>query len=218
MAVECGPSLQLCAVRVTLLDGLGNVSDAEDNSYVSDLLLSMAVNPEIQAGANTILTGGCDCTVADYRGTDKLRRFTFVMGTAAVEPGLEALLIGADVVDDAGDIIGLTWPGPVECGSTVDAVALEFWTKHWVGDAQDPVWPWFHHVYPSTSWQIGPQAFANDFAQPTINGFSRQNLVWGNGPYGDQPVGFDFSRGGYYLTVEDPPTAECGFQHVVPGS
>lgn len=218
MAVECGPSLQLCAVRVTLLDGLGNVAADTDNEYVTDLLMSMAVSPEVQAGANQILTGGCDCTVADYRGTDKLRRFTFSMLTAAVEPGLLALLIGADLVNDGGDIIGWTWPGPVECGTTPTQVAIEFWTKHWLGDAQDTTWPWFHHVYPSTSWQIGNQTYANDFAQPTINGFSRQNQLWGNGPYGDQPTGYDFSRGGVYLTTEDPPTAECGFMHVVPGS
>lgn len=218
MAVECGPSLQLCAVRVTLLDDVGNISPDTDNVYITDLLLSMAVNPDIQQGANQILTGGCDCTVADYRGTDKLRRFLFQMGTAAVEPGLLALLIGADVITDAGDIIGVTWPGPQECGTNPTAVALEFWTRHWVGDAVDPVWPWFHHVYPSTSWQIGNQQYANDFAQPQINGFSRQNLLWGNGPYGDQPAGIDISRGGFYLTAEDPPVATCGFSHVVPGS
>lgn len=218
MAVECGPSLQLCAVRVTLLDSLGNVSAATDNSYVTDQLISVGANPDIQAGTVQTLTGGCDCTVADYRGDDKLKRFLFALGTAAVEPGLLALLIGADVIDAAGDVIGLTWPGPIQCGTSAPNTAFEFWTKHWNGDFQDATWPWFHHTYPSSSWQIGNQSFQNDFAQPTINGFSRQNQLWGNGPYGDQPAGIDISRGGFYLTATEPPTAECGFQHVVPGS
>lgn len=218
MSVVCGPSLQLCAVRVTLLDDLGNVSPAEDNSYVSDLIGSVGANPDILAGTQQTLIGGCDCVVADYRGTDKLRRFLFQMALNAIEPGLLALLIGADVITEAGDLIGNTWPAPTPCGETAPQVGFEFWTKHFVGDAIDPEWPWFHHVYPSSSWQIGAQTYNNQFAEPQVNGFSRTNALWGNGPYGDQPTGYDFSRGGYFLTTEDPPVADCGFQHVAPGS
>ncbi len=218
MAAPCGVSLHVCTVRLTVLDSnTGNVSDTDDNSYVSDKPLSVQVTPTIEAGADITLTGGCDCVIAAYRGTDKLKRFEFEVNVAALEPVMIAMMVGGTILVDGAVDVGVAWPSSLECGEAEPVVAFEFWTDHWNGDSQDPTYPYIHHIYPQTRWQIGQQQYQNDFAQPVLAGFSRQNLVWGNGPYGDGP-GADISNGGWFYTDVAPPTAACEPATVIPAS
>jgi hypothetical protein len=218
MAVECGVSLQICAIRATLLDELGSVLDVEDNAYVSDKMISVVVTPDIEPGTTSTVVSGCDCTVVDYRGNDKLKRWLFELNRAAVEPALLSMMIGATLIEDGADAIGVAWPSAQACGDdVVRLVAIEFWTKHFVDDSQDPTWPWWHHVYPATSWQIGAVTYENGPATQPLNGFSKTNTSWGQGPYGDGP-GYDIRRGGFWLTTDGPPTAQCGFVTAEPGS
>lgn len=218
MAAPCGVSLHVCTIRITVLDpDTGAVEDAEDNSYVTGKSLSVQVTPTIEAGADITLTGGCDCVVASYRGTDKLKRFEFEMNVAALEPAMIAMMVGGTIINDGTYDTGVAWPSALECGEAEPAVAFEFWTDHWNGDAQDPDYPYIHHVYPQTRWQIGQQQYQNDFAQPVLTGFSRQNLAWGDGPYGDGP-GADIRNGGWFYTDTAPPTAVCAAATVEPSS
>lgn len=219
MAAACGASLHICALRVTKLDAVGNVASESNNSYVTNQVMQVQLNPNILAGIDSDLVGGCDCVLASYRGVDKLKRFEFQVDMGAMEPILVAMLIGAAQIADATDIVGVAWPAPVECGSTPPNVAVEFWTDHWVEDAPDPVYPYIHHVYPSSYWQIGQQTFQNDFARPPLNGFSRKNPQWGAGPYGDGPPDSeDISRGGWWKTADVPPEADCLAASVTPSS
>lgn len=218
MAAPCGVSLHVCTIRITVLDpDTGAVADADDNSYVTGKSLSVQVTPTIEAGADITLTGGCDCVVASYRGTDKLKRFEFEINIAALEPAMISMMVGGSIINDGTYDVGVAWPSALECGEAEPAVAFEFWTDHWNGDAQDPDYPYIHHVYPQTRWQIGQQQYQNDFAQPVLTGFSRQNLAWGDGPYGDGP-GADIRNGGWFYTDDTPPTAACAAATVEPSS
>lgn len=220
-APDCGPSIQICRLRVTLLDSLGSVADTLDNSYVTDKIVSINASADVETGTQVTATSGCDCQVANYRGKDKLNRFTFGIAYVALEPALIAMMTGGRALLDATetDVIGVAWPDPTDCDTNDTQVALEFWTKHFVGDSQDPVYPWFHHIYPLTVWTPGDQTYENDFAQPALNGFSRQNLAWFGGPYGDGPPdGQSIARGGFFLTDIEPPAAACAYQHVDPGT
>lgn len=217
MAAPCGVSLHVCNIRITVLDEVGNVADLDDNFYVTGKATSVQVTPTIETGADITLTGGCDCVVASYRGTDKLKRFEFEMNIATLEPAMVAMMVGGTILVDGADDVGVAWPSALECGDVEPAVAFEFWTDHWNGDAQDPDYPYIHHIYPQTRWQIGQQQYQNDFAQPTLTGFSRQNLVWGNGPYNDGP-GAPVPNGGWFYSDVVPPTPVCAAQTVEPSS
>ena len=105
-------------------------------------------------------------------GTDKLKRFEFEINIAALEPAMIAMMVGGTIINDGIYDVGVAWPSALECGDVEPVVALEFWTDHWNGDAQDPDYPYIHHVYPQTRWQIGQQQYQNDFAQPVLTGFS----------------------------------------------
>ena len=52
-----------------------------------------------------------------------------------------------------------------------------------------------------------------------LNGFSRANANWGDGPYGDGPPDSeDISEGGFWKTADLPPAADCAAGNVTPSS
>lgn len=225
MAAPCGVPLGLCAMRVTrLIPTTGCVASSPDNVFVTTDLISLQLTPVVEAGADTTLTGGCDCVVASYRGIDKLKRFEFTITNPKLSPALYEMMLGGSIIADAGVPVGTVWPAELSCGDAQDAVAIEFWVKHWNGSSQDTTYPWIHHVYPQTYWQIGQQEFQNDFAQPTLTGFSRSNDCWGDGPHGDGPeaeygASIDISVGGFYYTATTPPAdSACDYADVSPSS
>lgn len=209
MAVNCGVSFGLCAVRITKVDSAGNVV-AGNNSYVTDKPLSITLTPNIETGNTFSVRNGCGCSIARFKANDTFNWFEFQFAQAALEPEMQALLLGAETITDGADVVGLAFPSQLACDEDEPAVALEFWTQHIVGSGQDGTYPWFHWVFPKTVWQLADNTFEEDIAQPTLSGFSRTNQQWGDGPYGDGPPdGQDIREGGYWKTDADPPTADC---------
>lgn len=51
----CGSLIHICALRVTRLDSQGNVLDESNNSYVTNNVVSVQVNPVIEAGLDSTL-------------------------------------------------------------------------------------------------------------------------------------------------------------------
>lgn len=224
-ATVCGTPIHICALRVTRLDSDGTVAAAPNNAYVTNNVLSVQVNPVIEQGLDSTLVGGCDCIIASYKGTDKLKRFEFVLNLPTFEPALLEMMTGASLIEDESDVpvpIGISWPQQLSCSDAQQPpVAIEWWADLWSEDNQDPDWPYVHSIYPLTYWQIGQQTAENDFAQPTLTGFSRINSQFGD-PYSDLPgtgVAANFlDQGGEFLTTQAPPTAECGYQDAGPYS
>jgi hypothetical protein len=219
MAVNCGVSFGLCAVRITLVDAEGNVSGTTDNSYVSDKPISISLTPNIETGNTFSVRNGCGCSVARFKANDTFNWFEFSFASAALEPAMVAMMLGAETVVDGSDVVGLAFPTALACDEDEPAVALEFWTKHIVGSGQDGTHPWIHWVFPKTVWQLGDNTFEEGIAQPALNGFSRTNTQWGEGPYGDGPPDDqDIREGGWWKTAVDPPSAACDTDDVTPSS
>lgn len=223
---KCGSLIHICALRVTRLDSQGNVVDEENNSYVTNNVVSVQESPVVEEGLDSTLVGGCDCIVASYKGTNKLKRFEFAMELPTFEPALIEMLIGASLIVDESTSpvpIGVAWPSQLSCSSTQQPnVAIEWWSDLWTDDQQDGDWPYVHSIYPSSYWQIGQMTAQNDFNNPTFNGFTRTNTLFGD-PYDDLPPSAQSALaagapGEQFLTTVAPPTAECGYQTVDPGT
>ncbi len=216
MAAQCLAAIHLCRIRVTRLDSVGNPEPGPDNSYVSDSPIQLAVTPQIQAGEDRTLVGGCDCIVAQYRGYDKLKYFTLELDLGKVEPGLKEMLLGADAILDGSGLypIGNWWPAEqlFDCSTTPSPnVAFEAWQDAWEDDHQAASpYRYIHWIWPSSYWQIAAHTLANDFFQPKLTAFTRGNTAWQEGPYHDLPEAAE-ANGGYFYT-DDIPDAECGYQ------
>lgn len=222
----CGSLIHICALRVTRLDSQGNVDPNPNNSYVTNNVVSVQENPVIEEGLDSTLVGGCDCIIASYKGTNKLKRFEFGMELPTFEPALLEILTGSTLIVDTSVVpvpIGVGWPAQLSCDATQQPnVAIEWWSDLWVDDQQSADWPFVHSIYPSSYWQIGQQTAQNDFNNPTLNGFTRTNTLFGN-PYTDLPASAQTaleggSPGAQFLTTTDPPAADCAYQSVTPGT
>jgi hypothetical protein len=214
MAPICDSVIHLCAVRVTRLDSLGNPVAGPNNVYVSDNPIQVVVKPEIEAGADKTVTGGCDCIIASYKGFDKLKRFGLEMDLGVIEPAMLEMMLGADAIlaGSAADPIGLWWPSQLSCDEPNQPnVCFEGWQTLWEDDhPASGAYQYVHWIWPSTYWQIADHTLQNDFLQPKLNGFSRANPNWGLGIYGDLPEAAGPLGGFFYDS--DIPTAECGWQ------
>ncbi len=214
MAFNCGVSFGACLVRVTRLDDNGNVI-AGSNSYVTDKPVSIAVNPNIEAGNSFSVRNGCGCTISRRKFPDTFNWWELAFTEAAMEPTLQAFLLGAATITNGSDVVGVAFPSALDCADQAPAVAFEFWAENVVGSGLDPTYPYFHWVFPSTVWQLGDNTFEEGPAQPVMNGFSQTNANWGDGPYNDGPPdGEDISEGAWWATDDPLPTAHCASQSV----
>lgn len=224
MAANCGVSFGLCAVRVTLLDELGNVQDVENNSYVTDKGVSVALSPDVEQGTTFSRKNGCGCSLSRFRTPDIFNFWTFTFEDGALEPELEALLLAntgvTAITDGANGTVGVAKGATSnDCGEASVGVGFEFWTKHIVGGGIDGTLPYVHWVFPFTQWQRGDNTAEEDFMANQVTGFSSTNQLWGQGPYGDGPPdASDISDYGYWKTNDPLPTAACAAATVEPGS
>lgn len=214
MAVNCGVSFGLCAVRLTKVAANGAVI-AGMNSYVTDKAISIAVNPNIEEGNTFSARSGCGCSISRFKARNIFNWFDFTFTQAALEPEMISFLTGDDTIEDGSDVVGVNGIGNPDCDDDEPAVGLEFWTQHIVGSGQDGQYPWIHWVFPKTVWSLGDNTFEEGIAQPVVSGFSRTNQLWGHGPYGDGPPdNQEVQEWAFWKTDEDPPSAECAAQSV----
>ncbi len=219
MAVACGVSFGLCAVRVTRLDENGVAEGGAGNTYTSDRAITVGLSPNIETGNTFNLRNGCGCSISRFKSLDVFNWFEFTFANGALEPEMMAMMLGSEDITSGGDSVGLHFGSALSCDDAEPTVAFEFWTKHINGNTQDTTHPWIHWVFPKTVWQLGDNTFEEGIATPTVNGFSRTNSNWGDGPYGDGPPDSqDISEGGWWQTDEDPPAAECAAGNVSPSS
>lgn len=214
MAVNCGVSFGVCAVRITRVDSSGAVI-AGLNSYVTDKPISVQIGIDKDAGNTFSVRNGCGCGIAKIRTPDVLNWYTITFTQAAMEPVMQAFLLGADEINDGFDTVGVNYPSALECTDDEPAVALEFWTQHIVGNAQDTALPWIHWVAPMAIFSLNDMTAEEGILQPVVEGFTRENGLWGDGPYGDGPPdGTHIEQLGWWKTDDEPPTAECNAQNV----
>lgn len=212
MAALCESAIHLCRVRATRLDALGHPASGPNNVYVSDKPLMLSVTPQIEAGQDRTLVGGCDCIVAQYRGYDKLKYFTLQLDLATLEPALFEMLLGASAIVEGGEVAGNWWRSQVTCDQAQQPnICFEGWQDTWEDDhpARSAI-QYVHWIWTSSFWQIAAHTLQNDFLQPQLTAFTRANPNWGLGIFGDLPEAAG-SLGGYFFT-NSIPTALCDYQ------
>jgi hypothetical protein len=224
MAAKCLNPIRFCAFRVTLLEVTGAVAAGPNNSYVSGKGIQIQETLDIDEGTERVVRNGCDCIGAQYKPDPILKRRLLQLDRDALEPALESLMLGDTLILDGSDPVGIADAELGVCSTTSrPRVAFEAWLEAYDVDHPDADVPYIHFVWPATTWTPGGTlTFGSDFMQPSLSGFSRENDLWGHGPYGDQvtPNGtpIALSTRGYFYTDVAPPDTACGFASVSPAS
>lgn len=194
------------------MDSVGHPAAGPNNFYVTDNQIMLTVTPQIEAGVERTVIGGCDCIPLHYHGFDKLKYFTLTFDMPTIEPALYEMLLGADAITEGGSVAGASWPSQLVCSGTQQPnVCFEAWSDRWIEDApaNSPV-RYMHWVFPSSYWQIAPFSLQLDFVQPQFTAFTRANDNWGLGIYGDLPQAFGPLGG--FVPTDTLPTALCSYQ------
>ncbi len=222
-------SIKLCALRVTLLDSLGNVAPGPNN-YVATIAESrIQYTGVVDQGKDLYYRDGCDRPRFSYKSPTLLRRFDLQVDQYGLEPAVQSIMLGAPVLDDVdGDPVGFEY-ALQDCPTDPEPplVAVEGWTWAVECDAQVAATPYWYFVWPAVQWSTDQAiALEVDLLQPKLTGFTKRNPLWGHGPYGGVVLGaaggddFESSTGGLavFLTSTPPPEDTCGFGTVTPGS
>lgn len=214
--LECASTVEICAVRATRLASDGTVDIHIDNSYIVSDVIQLQFTPNIREGQDRELLGGCGgCVIASKTDEDTLRRFDLQLDAGRLEPGLVEMLIGATVIEDTNGPLGFLYGAKQDCGTPQSRVAFEAWSKRWtVDDEQDPVWPWWHWIWPSVAFVPGQNTLQADFGPVVLTGKSRANTAWGFGPYGDQPASVGANQIAVWASQEDLPVGTCDYETV----
>lgn len=218
----CLVPIKFCAARFTLLADDGTVSNTTGNYFVTNQVVTLGFTPVYSEGQDREVRNGCDCIIAADLAPNLFKRFTFELSKGALEPALEAMLLGQDPILDPvtpTSVIGINYlTDQITCVGTQGKVMMEGWTQGYEVDHQSGTYPWIHYRWPSTSWTLGANTLGADFQQEALVGFSRTNTEVGD-PFADLPADgtsvIDSSVFSFWYTDDDPPDASCGLQTVV---
>lgn len=216
MALECATTVEICAVRATRLDSLGNPAQPPNNVLVLQDVIQLQMTRNTIEGEDRTMPGGCGgCIIASKTDEDQFRRYDLELQEGRLVPAFAEMLTGATIIDDGGDPIGFADGIKTACGATPARVAFEAWSKRWTADdEQDPVMPWWHWLFPSVRWVSGQDTLQSDFSPITLAGKTKANTAWGFGPYGDQPDDIGANHRAVWADAADLPTASCDYQSV----
>jgi hypothetical protein len=229
MAGICVGSIKICALRVTLLDSVGNVVGGPNN-YVSTILESqLQFTGVVDKGKDLFYRDGCDRPLSNYKSPELLRRFDLQVDFYALEPAVQSLMLAAPILSDgSGNAVGFEY-AMQDCPTDPQPpnTAIEAWSWSWQCDSQVAATPYWYYLWPSVQWSTDQaQILQTDLLQPKLTGFTRRNPVWGHGPFGGIVKGaaggptYQSATGGgaVFLTSTPPPAAVCGFGTVSPSS
>lgn len=220
MAAICGSSILACGMRATLLDSTGNVANEENNYWVTNNMTEITIAPTLAEGAAPLLRSGCACVIGTAKFPDLLQRFAISINMGTLEAGMVALMTGASPILVATDPVGFDWPTNLLCtDDPPPLIALEVWSWNWEVDHQSDALPYWHWVWPAGQYQFGNFALNQDFSPFPLNGNTRGNNQWGDGPFADGPPDGPVGQlGSVWQTADAPPAATCGYGTVTPSS
>jgi hypothetical protein len=173
-------------MRVTKLDGCGNVVLGPDSKVVSDGFISIALTPNVQQGESIQIDNAWGTRKVDEVPTPKFVNWTAEFTFIGVNPELLAMMTGMPVVlgPDGVEVNGF------RINSDVDVDLLGFATEFWTGVSgdvcdEDSATLWGYGLLPFfKGGSIGGITVQNGAINFTVTGAqSKRGSMWGVGPY-----------------------------------
>jgi hypothetical protein len=211
MANQNGGSLHCVAIRVTALKSDG--SHANQPMYVTDNLVKIDFNPELEAGQEVADKNAAGIVYVSYRLQDVIKRYTVNLETVTNDPELEVILTGGTTYTSGGsgsvNVKGYQY-GALGQFTSPYGVSVEAWTHNIVAGVINPTQPYQRWVLPRLYLVKGNRTIdINRLASP-FSGFATENPNWGAGPAGDFP--FDSTKAVQWMYDTAYPTPQIGTQ------
>jgi hypothetical protein len=216
MTNQAGASLQCVAIRVTALDA-GGVPAPGNNMYVSDQLVKIDFNPDMEAGQEISNRGASGNLCVVYRTPDLMKRLTIELELCVPDPELEVLLSGGKVfydTTDTTDVVGFKYP-PLMVDPTPNGISVEAWTRYVVDGYQPTDQPFMWWTFPRMYLRKGNRTIDVNAMANVYDGFAVENPSWDDGPLNDWDQDSDAVVQAVF--ADTVPQATIGIQKV-PGS
>lgn len=185
MAYSCYNSLDVCAVRASVLNADGSPDFGQVNGSAYDLsAISLGRTAITQTVTGINQEDGCGriCVNIPDRNITTGETLSLVLCQLNLE--LISVLTGASVcLDGSLDVIGINAPDP-----TATQLPTEFnvWTKAYNNNAQAASpHSYYHWVWPSVLWSIGDWNIQRGVLQVSLTGVATSNANLGAGAFGD---------------------------------
>lgn len=183
MAYGCYNSVQLCAVRASIIDTDGSPIFSNTDGSAYDLRpVSLQISPTVSAGDTVEQKDGCGNTCYSATNPDTNTGADLVLTICTFDVEFIALLTGASIVIDGsaeniGFAIGTDTASPTE---------FHAWTKAYDGSSAvaSPRTYW-HHVFPNVTWTLGNNTLDVNPMTVVLNGTAQNNSNLGDGGFSD---------------------------------
>jgi len=233
MPTECSALMRGKVARITRVDGCGNPVMCDDGVtpqyVVSDGVISMQIEPEIDAGTDITQDNWNGDSCIDVPACPKIRWINLTATFCRMDPDLFSMWTGVPVVrDPAGNATGFRVRKSVSCE---EGVALEIWTGSAAANRCTTGGGKAKYGYIVIPWVVngvlGSYTIENGAVTFQVTAKGIDGGGWGVGPYdvyegetagSTAPLQTPFGEGDLEhidTTTLPPPTAFCGANCVV---
>jgi hypothetical protein len=182
---DAAASLHCVAMRVTQLAPDGSTPAGTSGMYVTDSLIKIDFNPDIEAGPETVLRNASGAICVMYRLPDIIKRLTMSIQICTPDPELEQLLSGGTLYKTGAAVQGYQYP-KLGTDPVPNGVSIEAWTHAIIDGNIDPTRPYMRWVFPRIQNLVkANRTLDGSPLDNTFNGHGNENSNWGNGPAND---------------------------------
>jgi hypothetical protein len=208
-------SVQGVSIRVTRLDGAGNLLTGPTDSYTLSSFIRVSFTPEYEEG-DEITEKAADGTVCvSFKAPDTLKRVTMEIAICNPDPEITALMSGGLLLTrgsgDAAQSVG--WAsGQVGEDPSRDGVAVEVWSYAVINGRKASTYPYYMWVFPYVKVrQSGDRVIENGLLANTFEGFGLGNINYRSGPDGRWSWPAAADRPYMYARADWAPVGYNGF-------
>lgn len=212
-AHRCLSAVMACRIRVSRLNADGSLDPGDENMYVSDAVISIGSNPDVEAGTVLTQKNGCGNVCVRRRSDDVTLAYNLTMNLCQLDAELIEILAGGTLITVGGVTVGYKRPLST---ATKPAVCFEAWQEARSGQSQaseagDLLW--WHWVWPHVKWTAGEHTLAEEVLTVPLNGYAEENEQMGTGPAADWPALITEAEA--WFLDDEIPDAVCGYQELV---
>jgi hypothetical protein len=211
--LNCGGSVQCCAIRVATLEQDGVPLPGSANLYVTDAFSQFKATPVTTKGVDMEVVNACGAPAIVYKDQDRFKRYDITLDLIFLDPELENLLVGGELFTSGGFSIGNSVVATADYAGAINGVSLELWSKHIVNGDIDATWPYVRWVFPRVRLMPADVTLDNNAMPFSYTGYTSANPNWFNGPANDWPYSSDRQK--MYALTKTLPTVACGAQALV---